>query len=562
MNAGLAHPEWALPTAIGVALLATCAIGSWLRARRRALELLGTRRPVGARRLARDLALVAALAALGLAWLGPHAGFETVLVAGSGVDVVLLLDVSRSMEAADVAPSRLTRAREIAAELLSRLAPEDRAALAAFASRGVLLTPLTHDTDALSDLLPALDGDLLQARGSDLGAGIGAALDAFEAPGDRPRVVVALSDGEDPAGRAPAGEGARRAGVRVVSIGLGSEAGAAVPDSGVPLLDTAGRAVVSRRDSARLAQLAESTDGAFFPADHWGDIDLAAALAAIRRDAGRAGAREGELVPRRVAATHLASLALLAYALLWLEGMSRGASGRRLCGGALLLLALGAVGAGPHGGATPGEASAREAALRDAASLEAQLRERPGDARLLVALGVARAEAARPEEAARALLAAALGASDPRISALAYYDLGVLALDRNDLAAARDAFFDALALDPGDAQARFDLEWTLRALRAAPPKSPPAGSDESERGARTESQPRPRDADRERSREVQPQPAAPAGSDPARGFAPSLDAEQLAAWLDAVGDQPHLPAQSAAKGTRGPRPPSDGLPQW
>src|SRR5262249_22622648 len=249
VNAWLAHPEWAAPVALGVALAAACVIASWLAARRRVLGLLGTARAVGWRRLARDLALVVALAALGLAWLGPRAGFRTVLAPGSGVDVVLLLDVSRSMDATDVAPSRLTRARELAASLLERLAPEDRAALAAFAGRGVLLTPLTHDTDALSDLLPALDGELLQMRGSDLGAGISAALYAFEGEGDRPRVVVVLSDGEDPvAGRALGHDAARRAGARIVALALGSEAGATVPDSGVPLLDTAGRAVVSRRD--------------------------------------------------------------------------------------------------------------------------------------------------------------------------------------------------------------------------------------------------------------------------------------------------------------------------
>ena len=226
MSPGLAHPEWALPTAIGVALAAACAVGSWLAVRRRARRLLGSAHSSGARRLAGDLVLVAALAVLGLAALGPRAGFETVRVAASGVDVVLLLDVSRSMDAADVAPSRLTRAREIAAALLERAAPEDRLALAAFAGRGVLLTPLTRDTDALSDLVPALDGELLQQRGSDLAAGIGAAIGAFDG-GDRPRVVVVLSDGEDPvAGRPVGDELAVHGGVRVVAVGLGSEAGA------------------------------------------------------------------------------------------------------------------------------------------------------------------------------------------------------------------------------------------------------------------------------------------------------------------------------------------------
>lgn len=559
MSPGLAHPEWALPTAIGVALAAACAVGSWLAVRRRARRLLGDAHSIGARRLAGDLVLVAALAVLGLAALGPRAGFETVRVAASGVDVVLLLDVSRSMDAADVAPSRLTRAREIAAALLERAAPEDRLALAAFAGRGVLLTPLTRDTDSLSDLVPALDGELLQQRGSDLAAGIGAAIGAFDG-GDRPRVVVVLSDGEDPvAGRPVGDELAVHGGVRVVAVGLGSEAGAQVPDSGVPLLDTAGRPVVSRRDAARLARLAGATDGAFFAADRWGDVDLEALRDAIRRDAGRPGASPEEPVSRRVPASRVVPLAVLAYVLLCLEGVWLGAAPREARRGALLLLALGAIGAAP-GGPAPGEASAREAE-RTAAGLEARLRERPGDPRLLLALGVARAEGAHPDEARRALLAAALGARDPALAALAYYDLGVLALEQGDLAAARDAFFDALALDPSDTRARFNLEWTLRALRAAPPKPPPTDASDSRHAAAAEPRERPEPAERARDRE-HPQPAAPGGTDPARGFAPQLDAQQLASWLDAVGDRADLSLQSATRGERAPARPSDGLPQW
>ena len=580
----LGHPEWAPVAAAGVALAAACAIVSWLVARRRARALLGSARLVRARRLARDLALVAALGALALAALAPRAGFETQLVGASGVDVVLLLDVSRSMDATDVPPSRLARAREIAAALLERLEPSDRAALAAFAGRGVLLTPLTSDGEALADLLPALDGELLQERSSDLGAGLAAALDAFEAASDRPRVVVALTDGEDPvAGRRLDDEAAKRAGARVVAVALGSDAGAALADSDGPLLDSAGRPVLSRRDTARLARLAERTDGAAFAGDRWGEIDLAAAIAAIRRDAGRSGA--GELVPRRVAATRVAPLAAIAYALLWLEGLTPAlASGRprrrRLAAlawsplAAIAALGLSSIGATPQGSAPP------ERPFRDperaAAAIEARLRLRPGEPRLLIALGVARAQAARQDEAGqasldeagRALLAAALGASDPALSALAYYDLGVLALERHDLAAARDAFFDALALDPSDRQARFNLEWTLRALRAAPPP-PPDGAGGEQQADRPE-RPQPRrpgehgDTPPDHPRGPLPLPAAPgeAARDPARGFAPALDAQELTRWLDAVSDDVRHSLESAARAGPAPARPAAGTPQW
>jgi tetratricopeptide (TPR) repeat protein len=93
---------------------------------------------------------------------------------------------------------------------------------------------------------------------------------------------------------------------------------------------------------------------------------------------------------------------------------------------------------------------------------------------LLIALGLARSADGEPEAASRAFSAAALLARDPAVASVAYYDLGVTALSRGDLEGARDAFFDALALTPDDERARFNLEWTLRALEVRPPPDPPA----------------------------------------------------------------------------------------
>jgi Ca-activated chloride channel homolog len=314
---GWVHPEWAPLAGTGVALVALVVLASWARARRRAARLLGDASVVGARRLARDLAVLAALAAIATAALGPRLGTRLERMPGSGVDVVLLLDVSRSMDAADVPPSRLARARALALELLARLAPGDRAALAAFGGRGVLLTPLTPDHEALAELAAALDGELLADRASNLTDGVGAALRAFEAASERPRVLVVLSDGEDPAGGDDAAAAAlARAGVRLVAIALGSEDGVVVPDGAAWLRDERGRTVVSRRDSERLARWAARGEGALFVGDRWGAIDLEAATAAVRRDAASAPGAE---VARRVPAVQTAPLAALAFALLWLE---------------------------------------------------------------------------------------------------------------------------------------------------------------------------------------------------------------------------------------------------
>jgi Ca-activated chloride channel family protein len=527
------HPEllpW-LAAAVAVAALGTGA--SWLFARVRARRLLGSPRAVGGARLAADLALVAALAALGAAALGPHLGTRLVRVAGSGVDLVLLVDTSRSMDAADVPPSRLVRARELARAVLERLGDDDRAALAAFADRGVLLAPLTPDKDALAELADALDSELIRPSGSALGAGVAAAVSAFEAASERPRAVLVLSDGEDPDGSGDLGTAAaQRERARVVTVALGSEEGA--PLEG--LADRESRPVLSRRHAARLAALAGATGGAAFTADRWGDVDVAALLGALRRDAALAS---GGTVERRVPASRTAPLAALAFALLALEWVG----GPRALVRALRRPRAAAVAAALAALLGPAALAAGEDAI---AWLEARLRERPGDAALLVTLGVARAESGRDEESARALRAAAVGAADPRDAALAYYDLGVLELRRERFSEARDAFLDALALAPEDEQARFNLEWALRALERQPPEQ---RQQSHERGEQQQPEPDPGSED---ARAPAPPPQGPLPTpaprpEAAQRFAPELSPDRVEKWLDAVEDDPSRGLRDSAR---------------
>jgi hypothetical protein len=342
----------------------------------------------------------------------------------------------------------------------------------------------------------------------------------------------------------------RRAGARVVAVALGSEDGASVPDAGVPLRDPHGDVVLSRRDAERLARWSEDGDGALVVADRWGGIDLAGAMAAIRRDAGRA---DGEPVARRVAATRVAPFAALAFALLWLELLPVPLFRRAR------LLAFGAALAAAFAAGAP-RARGDEPHADPTAALEARLRVRPADAELLVALARARAEHGDAAEAARALRAAALLARDPALAALAWYDVGVLALERRArdpeggavrslLVEARDAFLESLALAPDDREARFNLEWTLRALEAEPPpasgerRPPDAGEPPPEPEAAEERAPAPDPAAAERGRS-----------------APALERDEVERWLEAAVDDAGRGLRRAAR--EEPRRPAPGVPRW
>ncbi len=447
-----------------------------------------------------------------------------------GVDVVLLLDASRSMDARDTPPSRMRRARRAASEILAALSPGDRAALAAFRGRGVLLAPLTRDRSALREMLTAVDTDLFERGGSSLGAGLSAALTAFGEPdpaAPRPRVVLVLGDGEDPSPTAPSpGALVRpllRGGVRVVGVSLGSAEGASIPDGDGWLADRHGRPVVTRSDPGALASLARATDGRAFTADPWGEVDAEAVAAAVRRDAG---AREGDTVERRVAAVRAAPLVLAAGVLLTLDAALRS---RRRRGRGLALATAAAL--------TLAAASGDEA---------------PPSARVLVATGLARAEAGDAPGAEHAFRAAAVTARDPALAALAWFDLGVLALARDDLEAARDAFLEAVALAPDDGEALFNLEWTLTALASRPPPAQPP--------PRPEPSPTPPTPERAPSSPNERR-GPPSTDGPARPPTPELSPAEAARWLESARDDAARALRSAIRSGRRP-PRRSAEPDW
>ena len=144
--------------------------------------------------------MIAAVALLILALAQPRFGRSERAAAAPGQDVILLVDVSRSMGAEDAVPNRLAVAVDAASSLVEALAgdPASRAGVVAFAGRGVLRCPLTENLGAVSDSLKRLRPGTVRPGGTDLGAGLDAALDAFgqdeHAEG---RAIVVFSDGED-----------------------------------------------------------------------------------------------------------------------------------------------------------------------------------------------------------------------------------------------------------------------------------------------------------------------------------------------------------------------------
>jgi len=188
-----------------------------------------------------------------------------------GVDLFVLLDVSRSMLAEDVAPNRLERAKSDIRDLLARL-EGDRVGLIAFAGAAVVRVPLTTDHGFLRTVLDETDAESAPRGGSLIGDAIRKALTAMAERHDRDQVLVLITDGEDHDSfpREAAQQAAQR-GVKIISVGLGDT------DEGrrIPLRDTSGRLtylqhegreVWSKMDEPLLKEMALTTGGAYVPA--------------------------------------------------------------------------------------------------------------------------------------------------------------------------------------------------------------------------------------------------------------------------------------------------------
>jgi Ca-activated chloride channel family protein len=264
------------PAAFPLLLAAPAAWIAWRildRSRaRRVARLAGARAPVLARELAPERraarrGLLATGAFFGaLAIMQPLGRPDQSMLEPRGADVVVCLDLSRSMLARDAIPSRLEAAKRSIREL-AQAVRGDRLALVLFAGQARLASPLTRDGAALAEIVSLADPTSVARGGSDLGAALEVALDALEGSTGDHQAIVVITDGEDLAGQAlGAAERCRVRGVPVHAAGFGAPQGSkiAIPADGGSesfLRDRAGHEVVSALDVEGLRQLTAATGG-------------------------------------------------------------------------------------------------------------------------------------------------------------------------------------------------------------------------------------------------------------------------------------------------------------
>ncbi|MGZ0165897.1 MAG: VWA domain-containing protein [Planctomycetales bacterium] len=219
----------------------------------------------------KTIVMTLAVAFLIVACARPRFGVFFEDVSGRGVDLFVLLDVSRSMLAEDVAPNRLERAKSDVVDLLQKL-EGDRVGLIAFAGAPVELVPLTTDHGFFRMVLDDVDPDSAPRGGSLIGDAIRKAMEAMEERQDRDQVIVLITDGEDhDSFPAEAAQQAADRNIRIISVGLGDTGeGARIPkraeDGSLVFTKHDGQEVWSKMDESLLKEIALATSGAYVPA--------------------------------------------------------------------------------------------------------------------------------------------------------------------------------------------------------------------------------------------------------------------------------------------------------
>ena len=204
-----------------------------------------------------------------LASVGPQIGMKLTELTREGVDIFILLDTSVSMNAIDVKPSRIEKAKYELGRLLNSL-KGDRAGLIAFAGSAHLHCPLTEDYSASRLFLNMMDTDLITTQGTDLAAAIQLALDHVENNDEKFKIFVLVSDGEDHQGEAILlAESARELGIIIHTLGVGTSAGGPIPiydDDGNRAefkKNRSGQVVTSTLNESTLDEIARITGGVY-----------------------------------------------------------------------------------------------------------------------------------------------------------------------------------------------------------------------------------------------------------------------------------------------------------
>ncbi len=420
--------------------------------------------------------LLAAVLFLVLALARPQKKGDLVKVERKGIDLIVALDTSSSMRAQDFKPDRFAKAKREISSLISRL-KGDRIGIVVFSGVSFLQCPLTLDYRAAKLFTEAMEVDMLPRPGTAIGDAIRTAIRAFDHKGQQKKVVVLITDGEDHGSRPiEAAEQAQAMGVKIFCIGIGKPEG-----EPIPILDSKGRAagykkdeegnvILSRLGDQTLREIALKTGGSYYRATT-GELELERIYQEIE------GLEKGKFEEDYVTKyeDRFFYLLWIAFLLLCVEMMIGEKRKENIPLLFLTMISCFLIAWKPpveHRNAKGNELYKKqnyEEALKVYQDAQSDAPQKP---ELNYNVGNALYQQKRYDPAKGSYQESVL-ASDSKLRANAYYNLGSVQFRKGDLQDSLRLFEKALELNPKDKDTRYNIELIKKLLEKQPPPPPP-----------------------------------------------------------------------------------------
>lgn len=403
-----------------------------------------------------------------IALANPRLPSGTEMVTRSGMDLMIALDVSKSMLAQDILPSRIERARQLVGKLIDQL-PEIRVGLVVFAGRAYLQMPLTADHAAAKLYVSSATPDVVPTQGTVIGDALKMCYSSFREQEHQYRSVLLISDGEDHDDNAvKVAKAIAAEGVMISTVGIGSPEGALIsdPQTNEPKKDAEGNPVITKLDEATLKSIAGAANGIYLRFTETESLvaSLAAKMAASdsRTFTEKSSARYRYLFPWIL----MVVLILLLLELLLSDVRKIRAVPGPLKTAAVLILFM-VTGTSVYAQkenklVKKGNQAYQEKKYSQAVSEYRQaLRVNPSGSAARFNLGNALYRSGQANESLNAYDSAIIQSATPMEKSGAWYNKGVVLQQNKKLPECIEAYKNALRLNPTDSQARFNLQKAL-----------------------------------------------------------------------------------------------------
>ena len=212
--------------------------------------------------------LLLALACIIIALVNPKMGTKMETVKRQGIDIVFAIDISKSMLAEDVAPNRLEKTKQLVSQIINQLG-SDRIGIIAYSGSAFPVLPITTDYGVAKMFLQSMNPGIVSSQGTSIDEAINLASTFVDKKDKTNKLLIIISDGEDHSDNAEnAAEEAKKLGIKIITIGVGTEKGGPIPLKKNGVVESFQRdqndeVVITKRNAEVLTKIAKSTKGGY-----------------------------------------------------------------------------------------------------------------------------------------------------------------------------------------------------------------------------------------------------------------------------------------------------------